>query len=52
MSEPEEFLGGMDEGAVAQHEMYLAWVQAGFTPDQALELVKAVISEVFRRGVV
>ena len=51
MSEPEEFLGDLNEGAVAQHEMYLAWVHAGFTEEQALDLVKTVISEIFRRGV-
>jgi hypothetical protein len=51
VSDSEDFLGGMDESAIAQHEMYTAWVQAGFTPDQAMELVKTVISEIFRRGV-
>lgn len=50
MSEPEEFLGEVNEGAIAQHELYEAWVQAGFTPDQALELVKAIIIEMVRRG--
>lgn len=36
------------DGAIVQHELYLSWVQAGFTPDQALELVKAVIIETLR----
>jgi hypothetical protein len=50
VNEPEEFVGGMDESAVAQHEMYMSWVRAGFTPDQALDLVKSVIREIFRRN--
>lgn len=29
--------------AVQHHEMYEAWLGAGFTPTEALELLKAVI---------
>lgn len=29
--------------AMQQHEMYLSWVQAGFSDCQALELLKAFI---------
>jgi hypothetical protein len=50
MSESGDPLVGMDEGAVTQHELYMSWVRAGFTPDQALDLVKTVISEIFRRN--
>ena len=50
MSDPEEFMSEMNEGAIAQHEMYQAWVDAGFTPDQALDLVKTIITEMLRRG--
>lgn len=50
MNEPEEFMSEMNEGAIAQHELYEAWVQAGFTPDQALDLVKAIVVEMVRRG--
>ena len=50
VNEPEEFMSEMNEGAIAQHELYEAWVQAGFTPDQALDLVKAIVVEMVRRG--
>ena len=31
------------EGAIAQHEVYLLYINAGFTAEQALELLKALI---------
>lgn len=31
-------------GAVASHEMYVAYVQAGFTRDEALQLVASVVA--------
>jgi hypothetical protein len=34
--------------AIGQHEMYLSWLHAGFTPEQAMELLKTVVSEVVR----
>jgi hypothetical protein len=39
---------GLGEGAVGQHEMYLAWREAGFTETQAMELLKVVITELIR----
>jgi len=33
----------LQASAVAQHEMYLAWVMAGFTTEQSMELVSTVI---------
>ncbi len=30
--------------ATQQHEMYMAWVAAGFTEHQALELLKAFLT--------
>ena len=33
----------LDEAAAAMHEMYEAYIRAGFTEAQALELVKAAI---------
>lgn len=50
MNEFQEPISELGEAAVAQHEMYLAWVNAGFTPDQALELVKTTIVEILRRA--
>jgi len=34
----------MAEAAAQLHEVYLAYVAAGFTPDQALRLVAAIIT--------
>lgn len=31
------------QSAIATHEIYTSYVEAGFTPDQALELLKAHI---------
>ncbi len=33
----------LDEAAAAMHEMYEAYIRAGFTEDQALQLIKAAI---------
>jgi hypothetical protein len=48
--EPQNLPGAMMETAISQHEMYLSWVEAGFTPEQALELLKVIISEIVRGG--
>lgn len=44
----EDPLGSMAEAAISQHEMYLSWIAAGFTPEQALELLKTVVAEILR----
>lgn len=44
-------LGSMTAGALSQHEMYLSWVVAGFTPEQALELLKVVVTEIVRGSI-
>lgn len=36
-------------GAQEQRELYDAWVSVGFTPEQALELVKAVLIAVLKK---
>ncbi|WP_199546573.1 hypothetical protein [Streptomyces sp. N35] len=38
MSEPQDPITGLVADAVQVHEIYLAYVQAGFTEQQALEL--------------
>ena len=48
MPQPEDPLTLLQTGAVNQHEMYLSWVQAGFTEEQALDLLKAVITSLIR----
>jgi hypothetical protein len=40
----------LDSEAVTWHEMYQSFIRAGFTRQEALELVKVGIAEVFRRG--
>lgn len=49
MSQPEDPLPVVQEGAIAQHELFLSWCQAGFTEEQALELLIAVITSSLRR---
>lgn len=39
----------LTEGAIRQHEMYRTWVAAGFTEEQALELLASVITSLIRR---
>lgn len=50
MNSPQDPIGDLAEAAAAQHEMYLSWVGAGFTPDQAMELVKTTITVILRRA--
>lgn len=35
----------MAESAVAMHEIYISFIDAGFTEDQAMEIVKTMIVE-------
>ncbi len=48
MNEPFEPLTDLAVAAAHQHELFLAWVDAGFTPDQAMDLLVAVVVELFR----
>jgi hypothetical protein len=41
-------MGSLTEAAAGQHEMYLCWLEAGFTEEQAFELLKVVIAEIVR----
>lgn len=49
-SDSEEFLGSINEGAITHHELYQAWMDAGFPEERAFELVKTMIIETVRRG--
>lgn len=40
----------LGQGAARQHEMFTTWVAAGFTEEQALELLKAVITSLIRKA--
>lgn len=48
MNEPENPLTELAQLAAMQHEMYAAWVEAGFTPDQAMVLTVAFVTELTR----
>lgn len=48
MDEEPEVFASLSEAAIGQHEMYMSWVNAGFTETQALALLKVVISEMVR----
>jgi hypothetical protein len=37
-------------GAAQTHELYSAYVEAGFTPDQAMQLICCMLAESFRHG--
>lgn len=39
----ENDLTPLKQAAVQLHELYLAWIEAGFTPLQSLQLVCAVL---------
>jgi hypothetical protein len=41
---PQEPLSELVEGAVAAHEMFLAYKEAGFTDNQALYLVASIVT--------
>lgn len=43
-----DHVGSMDASAIGQHEMYRSWVSAGFTPDQAMDLLKVILTETMR----
>ncbi len=49
-SEPNDPITPLTAGAAEQHEMFLAWIAAGFTEAQALELMKAAITAVILKG--
>lgn len=43
MGDPEDPLTELAAGAAQVHEMYLAYIQAGFTEQQAFELTKSIL---------
>jgi hypothetical protein len=43
VTEPEDPITQLAEGAVATHELFLSYVRAGFTEQQALYLVGQMI---------
>lgn len=51
MSGPEDPFGELMEATLSQHEMYTSWMRAGFTSEQAMELLKVVVTEVVRGSI-
>jgi hypothetical protein len=47
--QPADPMSELAAGAVATHVLYEAHVQAGFTPDQALQIVIALLLDAARR---
>lgn len=45
---PESPMSALAQGAVASHEMFRAYVDAGFTEPQALEITIAMLVEMWR----
>jgi hypothetical protein len=46
----EEPMTELAEGAVQTHELYTAYVDAGFTPDQAMQLIIAFMIKALGGG--
>lgn len=47
---PKDPIGPMAEGAISVHELFKAYIQAGFTRREALEIVIGLSREVMRIG--
>jgi len=41
---PEDPMGALAESTVAQHEMFMAYVEAGFTRPEALKIIIAMLT--------
>lgn len=51
MNGPTDPFGDWAETAVSQHEIYTSWVAAGFTPEQAMQLLLTVVTEIVRGSI-
>ena len=49
-NEPQDPFSALAEGAAQVHELYLAWLGAGFAPDQAIYLVATILAASMRAG--
>jgi len=47
-NEPRDPFKGMKEMAITMHELYTSYTEAGFTKDQAMEIIVAMICETIR----
>lgn len=50
MTEPQNPFSQQAAGAVALHELYLSYVEAGFTEMQALQLICAMMAAMIGRS--
>jgi len=46
----DKFITPLAEGATNMHELYLSWLNVGFTEAQAMQLVTAFMIEAVRMG--
>lgn len=49
-SEPTDPITVLGSAAAQHHEIYLAYVEAGFRPDQAMQIITTMIAEIVRAG--
>lgn len=47
-NEPKDPMGPLAEGAIAMHEIFLAYIAAGFTRRESLEIVIGLAREAMR----
>lgn len=48
--QPHDAMPLTTQGAIIQHELFKSWLAAGFTDEQAMELLKTVITNVMLKG--
>jgi hypothetical protein len=48
MSEDPKFMSELAVSAISAHEMYIEYVKAGFSAEQSLQLVIAILATVIR----
>lgn len=49
--DPFDKLGNYDTNAVAMHELYMSYVRAGFSKEQALTIILSMLTELTRGAV-
>ncbi len=42
--QPRDPVSALTEGAIQQHEMFLAYIEAGFTHDEAIQLIVGLLA--------
>ena len=50
MTEPQDPITALAAGAAQLHELYLAWVEAGFSDGQAMQMMCAMLMGTAMKG--